>query len=300
MSTDHPFVCPVCRTALGPDLGAGDARCTSCGISIASHDGVAVLVRDREAVDGAIAEAIATGRSDWYRAEQDSVLTGPYRHHVTKRRDYVGGVLHEHGRSTPHPLTILDLGCGDGAHLPWLRDQVTGTIYASDYNLLRLRRATGRGVAERVVLADLTDYPAADDAFDVVFCNHVLEHVPDAGAALTETRRILAPDGIVILGVPNEGAAAWRLAYRLQPASRQSTDHIHFFTAKDLAARCRAAGFGVREVKPLGWGVPHWGLDARVRGAKWVDDALEAVGSRFARSQASSLYLILTKAPATP
>ena len=34
------------------------------------------------------------------------------------------------------PLTGLDMGCGDGTHLAWLRNYVS-ELYASDYNLVR-------------------------------------------------------------------------------------------------------------------------------------------------------------------
>jgi 2-polyprenyl-3-methyl-5-hydroxy-6-metoxy-1,4-benzoquinol methylase len=236
---------------------------------------------------------MSDARANWYQEEQGLVWTGPYRHHVRKRLDYMRDAL---DRFAPAPGFVcgLDLGCGDGEHLAWLATHVD-RLYASDYNLLRLQRAREKAGTTAVVMADITDYPALDDAFDLVFCHHVIEHVPAVDAALREIRRVLRPGGIAIIGTPNEGAAFWRLAYRLQPATRRSTDHVHFFTADTLAAACDEAGMRVLEMKPIGWGVPHWGLDARVRGVKAVDDAFEAVGRRFLRGQATSLYAVLTK-----
>ena len=49
---------------------------------------------------------------------------------------------------------------------------------------------------------DLQDLPFADQSYDFVFASHVLEHVPDDHAAITEIRRILKPGGIAILPVP--------------------------------------------------------------------------------------------------
>ena len=144
-------------------------------------------------------------------------------------------------------------------------------------------------------MADLTEYPAADDSFDLVFCHHVIEHVPAVDRALAEVRRILRPGGIAVIGTPNEGAGFWRLAYRLQPQTRRSTDHVHFFTATTLTEQAEAAGMRLLEMKPIGWGVPHWSLDARVRGVKAVDDLFEAVGRRLLPGQATSLYALLTK-----
>ncbi len=125
--------------------------------------------------------------------------------------------------------------------------------------------------------------------------NHVLEHIPDAGGALAEVRRVLKPGGHAVIGVPNEGAAWWRLAYRLEPDVRASTDHVHFFTADALRAAIEDASLRVVEVEALGWGLPHFSLDARIRGHKWVDDLFERVGRRVLPRQASSLYLTATR-----
>ena len=281
-----PFRCPHCHGDLS------ETTCTACGRTVEVVDSVPVLLRDPETIRAAIDEARGTSRAAWYQEAQAGQFTGPYRHHVAKRRAYVDSVLTAYAHERPGERVGLDLGCGDGEHIPWLAGHVT-RAYGSDYNPIRLARARAAGAD--VVLADVTDYAAADGAFDVVFFNHVIEHIPDDEQALREIHRILAPGGIVVLGTPNEGAAWWRLAYRLEPESRATTDHVHFYTADTLVAKCRAAGFGIRHVKPIGWGLPHWSWDGRVRGHKWVDDAFERVGRRWLPSQASSLYVVLTK-----
>jgi SAM-dependent methyltransferase len=281
--------CVHCRTAW-TDAQAPPS-CPACDRLVRSLDGVPILVRDLDAIEHQIESARQTGREAWYTDRQGVQWTGPYRHHLRKRVAYVESAIRRWAPGQPEDRIGLDAGCGDGEHLTWLARHV-GTLYASDYNPVRLGRAVERGLATSILLADLTDYPAVDGAFDLVFCNHVLEHIPDDRRALSELLRIVRPGGIVVLGVPNEGAAFWRLAYRLQPATRAATDHVHFYTADSLVARCREAGFEILDVHPIGWGLPHWGLDARVRGAKFVDDALEAVGRRLLRGQATSLYVV--------
>ena len=49
---------------------------------------------------------------------------------------------------------------------------------------------------------DVTNLDLPDQAFDVVLCSHVLEHVPDDRAAMRELARVLRPDGIAILQTP--------------------------------------------------------------------------------------------------
>lgn len=289
------FRCPACRAPLSNTQVATGGACAACGTVVSRVEGVPLLVKDRAALDSAISRAKAAGREAWYTAPQLGQWQGPYRHHIQKRRSYVESVLaayiHDSGRKD---CIGLDLGCGDGANLTWLRPHFQD-FYGSDYNLLRLLRASQLPDAPFLFLADINDYPTDDDSFDVIFFNHVLEHIPDDTAALREVYRILRPGGLLVLGVPNEGAAFWQLAYRLQPGVRRSSDHLHHYTAESISAKCTAAGFQLKAVHPIGWGVPHWTLDALIRRFKWIDDGLEAVGRRLLPSQATSLYVLLGK-----
>ena len=52
------------------------------------------------------------------------------------------------------------------------------------------------------VKMDIHKMPFADTTFDVVLCNHVLEHVDDDIKAMQEIRRVLKPQGFAILQVP--------------------------------------------------------------------------------------------------
>ncbi len=52
------------------------------------------------------------------------------------------------------------------------------------------------------VRCDIMDMPFGDASFDMVFCNHVLEHVEDDRKAMAELYRVLRPGGFAILQVP--------------------------------------------------------------------------------------------------
>lgn len=54
------------------------------------------------------------------------------------------------------------------------------------------------------VKADICDLPFQENEFDLIICNHVLEHIPDDTKAMQELYRILKPDGMAILQVPYE------------------------------------------------------------------------------------------------
>ncbi len=52
------------------------------------------------------------------------------------------------------------------------------------------------------VKMDITNIVYEDNFFDVILCNHVLEHIPDDGKAMKELWRVLKPGGWAILQVP--------------------------------------------------------------------------------------------------
>ena len=100
---------------------------------------------------------------------------------------------------------------------------------------------------------------------------------------------------MVMIGVPNEGAFFWQLAYKLQPRSRETTDHVQFYTIKNLSPKCKQAGFNIQEAKPIGWGRYIGGSILKYAGIKWVDDFFEFIGKNLLPLQATSLYIILRK-----
>lgn len=54
------------------------------------------------------------------------------------------------------------------------------------------------------VKADICDLPFEDNSYDVIFCNHVLEHIPDDTKAMLELFRVLKKGGMAILQVPQD------------------------------------------------------------------------------------------------
>ncbi len=288
------FQCPVCYN-LEVLVSAEKWQCRGCGALFPVEQGIPILVPSWQANLEKLEQGRA-GKPDWYVDEQPSEAASPWRHHLKKRRLYLeealGGYLQGSGRS--RAATLLDLGCGDGNNLKFLR-KFGESVYASDYNLTRLVRARSRHLEVVLFLADILDYPARQDFFEIIFFNHVLEHIPEDERALQTVYRLLKPKGLLVLGVPNEGAWWWQLAYRLQPKTLQSTDHVHFYTAETIGQKLVSQGFTLLEIYHLGWGFPHWGIDARLRQYKVMDDLFEMMGQRLFPRQASSLYLLATK-----
>lgn len=54
------------------------------------------------------------------------------------------------------------------------------------------------------VKADICNLPFEDNSFNVIFCNHVLEHIPDDTKAMQELYRILKPGGWGVFQIPQD------------------------------------------------------------------------------------------------
>ncbi|MEJ2673500.1 MAG: class I SAM-dependent methyltransferase [Deltaproteobacteria bacterium] len=288
------FRCPGCGGAEIEVLPAS-WQCLGCGHIYPVEQEIPILHCAWPAHQQKIARAQAANPG-WYEELQPAEAVSPWRHHLKKRRLYVESAISGHlqARGQTRAAALLDLGCGDGNHLRYLQ-KYARMSYGSDYNLARLARARRRCPEVPLYLADILNYPVQDDFFDIIFCNHVVEHIPEDHLALQTMHRILKPGGLLVLGVPNEGAWWWQLAYRLQPGTLRTTDHVQFYTAAGIGRKLEDQEFKLLETVHLGWGPPHWGLDQALRQFKVLDDFFEICGKRLVPQQASSLYLLATK-----
>ncbi|MDX2361331.1 MAG: methyltransferase domain-containing protein [Crocinitomicaceae bacterium] len=99
---------------------------------------------------------------------------------------------------------------------------------------------------------DLHDIPLEDNRFDVVFCNHVMEHVDDAHKCMTELYRVMKPGGWAIMQVPQDFSReeTYEDPSIVTPEDREKHywqyDHVRLF-GKDYPDWLRKAGFEVEE-----------------------------------------------------
>lgn len=161
---------------------------------------------------------------------------------------------------------VLEIGGGTGANLPHYRG-VEGVVIAEPDPFMR-RRLTPKLEHARVPVqvsdADAQRLPFADDSFDTVVSTLVLCTVPDPHAALREIRRVLRPEGRLLLleHVRGEGSSA-RWQDRIEPLWKHLAAGCH--PNRDTVANVKAAGFETESLECFEPPVPLSSLAPLVR-----------------------------------
>jgi phosphoheptose isomerase len=140
------------------------------------------------------------------------------------------------------PGRVLDVGCGLGFLLSgvtegWEKHGVEVSAYAAE-------RARRWGDIHH---GDLESACYPDDHFDVVVMHHVIEHIPDPARTLREARRILRPDGMLIMATPDFDSGCARHfgeRYRLL----HDPTHITLFSNESMHRFLRDHDFEIEEV----------------------------------------------------
>lgn len=99
-------------------------------------------------------------------------------------------------------LHVLDAGCGTGSHLGWAKQRLRATrVVGVDVSRHALRFCRKRGECP-IMQASVSALPFQADAFDVVICSDVLQHLPTDGSdgvALKEMFRVTRPGGVLFV-----------------------------------------------------------------------------------------------------
>jgi SAM-dependent methyltransferase len=104
----------------------------------------------------------------------------------------------------------------------------------------------------QVKRVNIIDIPFEDNYFDVVLCNHVLEHIPDDALALSELYRVMKKEAWAILQVPIDynREKTFEDFSITSPEEREKAfgqkDHVRWY-GKDYKDRLKKAGFVVKE-----------------------------------------------------
>lgn len=103
-------------------------------------------------------------------------------------------------------------------------------------------------IGEAMVKLDVTDIQYPDNSFDVIYCSHVLEHVPDDRRGMREMARVLKPGGWALIAVPVIRDRTFEDPNVTTPAERERVygqfDHVRAY-GRDFVDRLSESGFDV-------------------------------------------------------
>ena len=145
---------------------------------------------------------------------------------------------------------LLEIGCGTGDFLAFAREngfQVVGIEPSAE----AVERAVANGLTVHATTLENfcgQSSPGETGKFDAVVMLNVLEHVPDPVTTLQQCRRLLNPEGVVVIRVPNDFSEIQEAA-KAQIQSREwwvaVPDHINYFNLQSLCALLKGVGFDV-------------------------------------------------------
>ncbi len=156
---------------------------------------------------------------------------------------------------------VLDIGCSIGEFLNFLPFKYK---YGVDISSKAVDIARQRGVEAYVCNVEFQELPFDNNAFDIVFGLEVLEHLFSPDNLMSELKRIMKPDGIICVSVPNgllRGEIRFKILLGKIPFGVR-TQHIRFFSKKILEELFTSSGFdvifcsGLGPLSPRGFNLP--------------------------------------------
>jgi SAM-dependent methyltransferase len=108
----------------------------------------------------------------------------------------ISGLTRDDPKYETKKINVLEFGCGDGYQTPYL--QQIGRLVTSDVNI-------SEGIKKKnvdFIRCNISNAPLIDEYFDIVFSNHVIEHIEDISGAFFELKRIGKPDCLYAFSLP--------------------------------------------------------------------------------------------------
>jgi SAM-dependent methyltransferase len=234
--------CPLCNAATAErclcahDHASGDSfeldKCGACGL---------VFVANPPEDLGRYYHAHYRNYRPWVQ----KIFNLMYRRHARKW----SRALRARGRA-------LEIGCGDGWMLAALRDegwQVAGIERSTESAAFAVHQQ------HLPVIVGGLDTLRPEPSFDLIFMHHVLEHLPNPMDTLRQCARLLKPDGVLIVAVPNFASWQSRLTGR-HWFHLDVPRHLVHFTPATLTQAMQSAGLRVQKLRfvsldqdPFGW-----------------------------------------------
>lgn len=197
---------------------------------------------------------------------------------------------------------VLDVGCGSGLFMKPIISAGCENCYGIDGPTEFGGFALKRGYKEVRQVEDLCSdsIPYEDGKFDLVVCKDVFEHLLDPLHTLSEMKRVLKPNGYLLLHVPNHFPLMGRLKFLFNNnidtfsfflnESRWTFPHIRFYEHNDMLKVLKEKGFTLKT--DLSFHFPYFPLLSRFGKFKLLKKKLV---NKFPNQFAAGFTLLVTK-----
>jgi ubiquinone/menaquinone biosynthesis C-methylase UbiE len=153
------------------------------------------------------------------------------------------------------PVSILDVGCGEGFTLKKLEEKKIGKrAEGIDYSSDAIK--IGKKIYPQLVLSEgnVYDLKYPDNSFDLIICTEVLEHLEDPVKAVAEMKRVTSK--YIVFSVPNEPffMMANFLRGKYLKNFGNHPEHINHWTFRGFESFLKSSGLTVVKSKhPFAW-----------------------------------------------
>lgn len=178
------------------------------------------------------------------------------------------------------PMNLIDIGCSEGFVIRYLQNLWPGIqCYGIDIDFEALKRGQyiHRGV--QIQKASIYNIPFKAEAFDIVLCLEVLEHLDEPEKALRDLRRVTRR--YCLFSVPNEPLFRVANFLRGKSISRlgNDIDHVNHWNKKNFTKLLQETGFVINKIKmPFPWLVVLTEVDNNL--LNWQGSVLSSVDSQ--------------------
>jgi 2-polyprenyl-3-methyl-5-hydroxy-6-metoxy-1,4-benzoquinol methylase len=174
---------------------------------------------------------------------------------------------------------LLDVGCGNGAFLAKMKglgweavgvevDEKAASVAKTEFDV-------------DVFMGTLEAACFADESFDVITLNHVIEHVGDPIELLGRCRKLLRKGGRVVATTPNAESLGHKI-FQENWRGLEVPRHLMLFSLRTLAQLASDAELSIGALRTSARGAHAFYLESRLLGAgRWTDDAWPRAGTRL-------------------